>query len=315
MRMQNNPRIAVLIPCHNEAEAIADVVTAFRTALPQAVVYVYDNNSSDATADIAAAAGAVVCSEARQGKGHVVRRMFADVDADVYVLADGDGTYHAPAAPGMVALLLSQRLDMVVGVRDSAADQKTYRLGHQFGNHLFNSMVSALFENRFTDILSGYRAMSRRFVKSFPALAKGFEIETQLTIHALELVLPSAEILTSYYSRAEGASSKLRTYRDGLRILFTIILLFKEARPFVFFSCLAIIAAGLSLGLGMPVVVEYAKTGLVPRFPTAILATGLGLISAILFTAGLILDTVSRGRRELKRLHYLSLTCDDRRST
>lgn len=303
------PRIAVLLPCYNEAEAIAEVVAAFRAVLPQAVVYVYDNNSTDDTARIAANSGAIVRHESRQGKGHVVRRMFADIDADIYVLADGDRTYHAPAVLEMIDFLLQNQLDMVVGVRKSESANEAYRLGHQWGNRLFNNIVGALFENHFTDILSGYRVMSKRFVKSFPALAKGFEIETQLTIHALELALPSAEIPTPYFSRAEGASSKLRTYRDGLRILLTIVLLFKEARPFRFFTCLAIVAAGLSLGLGAPIVVEYAETGLVPRFPTAILATGLGLISAILFTAGIILDTVSRGYRELKRLHYLSMPC------
>lgn len=301
------PKVAVLLPCFNEAKAIGQVVDSFRAILPEADVYVYDNNSNDNTSQIAKAHGAIVRHEYRQGKGHVVRRMFADVDADLYVLADGDLTYHAPSVRKMIEVLVDERLDMVVGVRKSQEGETTYRTGHQFGNKLFNVIVGALFEQRFTDILSGYRVMSRRFVKSFPALAKGFEIETQLTVHALELSLPTAEMETPYFSRPEGASSKLRTYRDGTRILMTILLLFKEAKPFKFFFSLAIIVAGLSLGFGVPVVVEYAKTGLVPRFPTAILATGLGLIGVILFTAGIILDSVSRGNRELRRLHYLSL--------
>lgn len=307
--LSSAPRIAVLIPCHNEAAAIVDVVSEFRATLPTADVYVYDNNSTDGTARLATSAGAIVQREARQGKGHVVRRMFADVEADIYVLTDGDGTYHAPTAAKMVEQLKEQQLDMIVGVRQSASAQDAYRRGHQFGNHLFNWMVGMLFGNHFTDVLSGYRVMSRRFVKSFPSLAKGFEIETQLTIHALELSLPSAEVASPYHPRAEGTSSKLRTYRDGLRILFTILLLFKEAKPFVFFGCLAVVAVSLSLGLGIPVVIEFAQTGLVPRFPTAILATGLGLIASIMFSVGLILDTVSRGQRELKRLHYLRLSC------
>lgn len=305
-------KVAVLLPCYNEAAAIGEVVKSFKEALPGADIYVYDNNSTDNTSQIALDNGAIVRNECRQGKGHVVRRMFADIDADIYVLADGDLTYHASSAPRMIDLLLNRQLDMVVGIRKSQPGEETYRAGHQFGNQLFNVLLGALFEQRFTDILSGYRVMSRRFVKSFPALAKGFEIETQLTVHALELSLPTAEIETPYFSRVQGASSKLRTYRDGTRILLAIMLLFKEAKPFKFFSCLAIIAAGLSFGLGVPVVVEYAKTGLVPRFPTAILAMGLGLISAILFTAGIILDSVSRGFKELKRLHYLSVVSQDR---
>lgn len=301
-------RVAVLLPCYNEAEAIGEVVKAFKDVLPHADIYVYDNNSTDNTSLVAKASGAIVRQEYRQGKGHVVRRMFADIDADIYVLADGDCTYHAPSAVGMIELLQDHRLDMVVGIRKSQPGEDTYRTGHQFGNQLFNTLMGALFEQHFTDILSGYRVMSRRFVKSFPILSKGFEIETQLTVHALELSLPTAEVETPYFSRVEGAISKLRTYRDGTRILLAIMLLLKEAKPFKFFSCLAIIAAGLSLGLGMPVIVEYAETGLVPRFPTAILATGCGVISVILFTAGIVLDSVSRGFKELRRLHYLTLS-------
>lgn len=304
----NAPRIAVLIPCYNEAAAIAEVVTSFRAALPTAQVYVYDNNSIDDTVKIAAKAGAIMRLETRQGKGHVVRRMFADIEADIYVLIDGDGTYHAPSASIMVEELQHRQLDMIVAVRRSLFPQHAYRLGHQFGNLLFNKMVGILFGNHFTDILSGYRVMSRRFVKSFPALAKGFEIEAQLTIHALELSLPSAEVESPYYPRAEGTSSKLRTCHDGLHILFAIVLLFKEARPFAFFGFWAFVAAGLSLGFGVPIVIEFAHTGLVPRFPTAILAAAFGLVATVLFSAGLVLDTVSRGQRELKRLNYLRLS-------
>ncbi|MBK6281220.1 MAG: glycosyltransferase [Gammaproteobacteria bacterium] len=303
-----SPRIAVLIPCFNEASAIDAVVSSFRAALPTAEIYVFDNNSVDDTAAIARDAGAIVRRERRQGKGHVVRRMFADVEADVYVLADGDGTYDACAAAPMVDELVGNQLDMVVGVRRSDTAEATYRRGHQFGNRLFSYIVSVLFEDQFSDILSGYRVMSRRFVKSFPALAKGFEIETQLTVHALELSVPCAEYATAYYARAEGTQSKLRTYRDGTRILLAILLLFKETRPFAFFGLLGLLCAGLSGGFGLSVIIEYFETGLVPRFPTAILATGLGLMAAICFTAGFTLDTVSRGQRELKRLHYLQLS-------
>jgi len=303
----SSPRIAVLIPCYNESAAIAGVVRDFRTALPTAKIYVFDNNSADGTATIARGAGAIVRHERRQGKGHVVRRMFADIEADIYVLADGDGTYDAAAAAAMVRELIENQLDMVVGVRRSEDAESTYRRGHQFGNRLFSRIVSILFENQFTDILSGYRVMSRRFVKSFPALAKGFEIETQLTVHALELSVPCAEYATAYYARAVGTESKLRTYRDGARILLAILLLFKETRPLTFFGLLGLFCAGLSAAFGMSVIIEYFETGLVPRFPTAILATGLALMAAISFTAGLTLDTVSRGQRELKRLYYLGL--------
>lgn len=306
--MMESRRIAVLIPCYNEASAITQVVGDFHGALPAADIYVYDNNSSDGTAALAAIAGAIVRREPRQGKGHVVRRMFADVDADIYVLVDGDGTYAAPSAPKMVAVLIDQNVDMVVGIRRSDGTESTYRRGHQFGNRLFSRLMGLLFAETFADVLSGYRVMSRRFVKSFPSLSKGFDIETHLNVHALELGLPCAQISTTYIARTPGSTSKLRTYRDGLHILLAMILLFKEARPFAFFGFLAALSAGLSLGLGVPIVLEYLDTGLVPRFPTAILATGLALLAAILLTAGLILDTVSRARRELKRLHYLTLS-------
>jgi len=303
-----NPRIAVLLPCYNEAEAIAGVVHGFRAVFPDAEIYVYDNNSIDETAHLAEVAGAIVRHESRQGKGHVVRRMFADVEADIYILSDGDGTYDAPTAGKMVEALRARQLDMVVGAREnSSTDGRTYRAGHRLGNWIFNRLVAFLFDDGFTDIFSGCRVMSRRFVKSFPALAKGFEIEAQLTVHALELLLPCAEIRTPYYPRAEGASSKLRTYRDGFRILVAILLLFKEARPLTFFGIFAGLCVATSLGLGIPVVLEYAQTGLVPRFPTAILAMGLALLGATFVAVGLTLDTVSRNHRELKRLSYLKL--------
>ena len=307
--MNNNspqPQIAVLLPCYNEAAAIGAVVSDFKAALPHAAIYVFDNNSTDNTVEVARAAGARVFSEKHQGKGYVVRRMFSDIEADVYVLADGDGTYHAPASVPMVEQLLNDNLDMVVGVRQSRPEDQTYRLGHAFGNRLFTRIVSVLFGNDFTDILSGYRVMSRRFVKSFPANTRGFEIETQLTIHALELVLPCAEYDTPYAARPEGSASKLNTYRDGTKILLAITVLFKETRPLAFFGLLALLCAFVSIGLGVPVVIEYLHTGLVPRFPTAILASGVGLMALIFVIAGITLDTVSRNHRELKRLFYVS---------
>lgn len=307
MSLLPKPNIAVLIPCHNEAASIANVVAGFRSALPTADIYVFDNNSTDKTVEIAHQAGAVVRNERRQGKGHVVRRMFADIDADIYVLVDGDGTYDAPSVTDMVHLLQREHLDMIVGVRQSANAEIAYRPGHQFGNRFFSFLVSMLFGKQFTDILSGYRVMSRRFVKSFPSLAKGFELETQLTVHALELSIPCDEIDTPYHARVAGSSSKLRTYHDGARIFLTILLLLKETRPFLFFGSLALICAVLSVALGIPLFIEYFETGLVPRFPTAILATGIGLLAANLLAVGLTLDTVSRAQRELKRLAYLNV--------
>ncbi len=299
-------RIAVLLPCYNEGPAIGAVVHTFRAALPQSEIYVYDNNSTDNTVANAHAAGAIVRSEPMQGKGNVVRRMFADIEADVYVMADGDGTYDASAASGMVELLLHKNLDMVVGRRDGGAERNTYRLGHRFGNWLITRTVASLFDDRFHDVLSGYRVMSRRFVKSFPALVSGFEIETTLTIHALELGIPSAEVVTRYSERIQGTESKLSTIWDGLRIFGVIALLFKETRPFRFFGILASIFAAASLVAGIPIIVEFMDTGLVPRFPTAILATGMMLLGAIALTCGLILDSVSRGRLETKRMLYQS---------
>lgn len=299
-------RVAVLIPCYNEQEAIGKVVRDFRQALPEAIVYVYDNNSRDETRTRAAAAGAVVRGETLQGKGFVVRRMFADVEADVYVLVDGDDTYHAASAPLLVERLLAEQLDMVVGRRVTEIEQ-AYRRGHRLGNRVLTGVVAKVFGDRFQDILSGYRVFSRRFVKSFPALTKEFEIETELTVHALELDMPIAEVDTPYKDRPPGSASKLRTYRDGVRILLAILLLFKEERPLAFFGLAGLALVVLSLALGYPVLMEYLATGLVPRFPTAILATGLMILAFLSFASGLILETVTRGRKELKRLAYLSV--------
>lgn len=300
------PRIAVLIPCYNEAEAIAGVITDFAAALPGATIYVYDNNSTDDTQAVAAQAGAIVRAESLQGKGNVVRRMFADVEAEVYVLVDGDGTYDAPSATQMVDCLLTHSLDMVNGARVATTDL-AYRPGHVFGNRLFTKAVTLIFGSRVRDMLSGYRVLSRRFVKSFPALASGFETETELTVHALELRLPIAEIQTPYRDRPPGSRSKLRTFSDGFRILGTIILLIKEERPLQFFSGIGALLALTSVALAWPLIVTYLETALVPRVPTAILVTGLMILAFMSFTAGLILDTVTLGRRELKRLQYLSL--------
>jgi glycosyltransferase involved in cell wall biosynthesis len=297
-------RIAVLLPCYNEEAAVSDVISAFKTALPQAVVYVYDNNSTDRTIDIAQAAGAVVRTEIHQGKGYVVRRMFADVDADIYVLADGDATYHAPSAGTMIARLIGENLDMVVGARVDR-DEAAYRRGHRFGNRLLSGFVTRIFGRSFSDMLSGYRVFSRRFVKSFPVLSGGFEIETELTIHALELELPVTEVNTPYYSRPMGSTSKLHTWRDGLRILWSIFQIYRAERPLAFFSAIAIALAAMSLALGIPIFITFVHEGLVPRFPSAILATGLMLAAFLAFSSGLVLDTVTRGRREIKLLAYL----------
>jgi glycosyltransferase involved in cell wall biosynthesis len=301
------PVVAVLLPCHNEGPVIGTVVRAFRQALPDARIYVYDNNSTDDTAAQAQAAGAAVRREMRQGKGHVVRRMFADVEADVYVLADGDGTYDATQAPAMLRRLVDEQLDMVVGVRVHGGDPQAYRPGHVFGNRLLTGTVARLFGSAFRDILSGYRVMSRRFVKTFPALASGFEIETMLTVHALELRLPHGEVDSEYSARPAGTASKLNTVRDGIRILATIVLLYKEIHPFRFFGSAAVVMVGAALAFGIPVILEFMRTGLVERVPTAILATGLMVLGAISLTCGLVLDSVARGRREIKRLHYQSL--------
>lgn len=299
------PRIAVLLPCYNEAAAIAQTVGDFRAALPGAIIYVYDNNSSDATREIAAAAGAVVRTEKMQGKGNVVRRMFADVDADIYVMADGDATYEAAAAPALVRQLIDENLDMVVGARKSEVEA-AYRRGHRLGNAMLTGMLARIFGRTFTDILSGYRIFSRRFVKSFPVLSSGFEIETEISVHALELRMPVAEQVTAYAARPEGSESKLNTWRDGFRILGTILRLFRYERPLQFFGAIAAIFAMMAVILAIPLFITYLQTGLVPRFPTAILATGLMILSALNGLCGLILDTVVRGRLEVRRLAYLA---------
>lgn len=300
------PRVAVLIPCYNEEAAIGRVVGDFRAALPGALVYVYDNNSADRTIEVAREAGAIVRRETLQGKGNVVRRMFADVEADVYVLVDGDDTYDAASAPMLVDALVEGRLDMV-NARRVTAIAEAYRPGHRLGNVVLTGLVRAIFGKRFKDMLSGYRVFSRRFVKSFPALAHGFEIETELTVHALELRMATAEIDTPYKDRPAGSASKLRTFRDGFRILRTIVSLVKEERPLPFFGGVFAVLAAASLALGVPVVFEFLETGLVPRFPTAILATGTMLLAFLSLACGLVLDTVTLGRREQKRMRYLEI--------
>lgn len=299
------PRIAVILPCYNEEMAIAQTVRDFREALPNARIYVYDNNSRDRTREVAEAAGAIVRTERQQGKGAVVRRMFADVEADVYVMADGDATYDASAAPLMVRRLLEEQLDMVVGARASEIDA-AYRRGHRFGNAMLTGLLARMFGRSFSDILSGYRVFSRRFVKSFPVLSHGFEIETEISVHALELKMPVAELRTAYGARPEGSASKLSTYRDGWRILKTMINLYRNERPFSFFATIAGVLAIAAFILAVPLALTYVKTGLVPRIPTAILVTGMMILSALSLFAGLILATVTRGRREMKRLAYLS---------
>jgi glycosyltransferase involved in cell wall biosynthesis len=298
-------KIAVLVPCYNEEAAIAKVVKDFRAALPGAAIFVFDNNSTDKTAAVARAAGAEVFQEKHQGKGFVVRRMFTDVEADIYVLVDGDATYDAPSANRMIARLLDERLDMVVATRVDS-EKAAYRAGHRTGNRLLTAFVAAMFGPTFNDMLSGYRVFSRRFVKSFPMLSAGFEIETELTVHALELGLAVAEIDTPYYARPEGSASKLNTWRDGYRILRTIIKLYRAERPQAFFIGIGLALAIASIGFAIPILVTYVQTGLVPRLPTAILSTGLMLLAFLSIAVGLVLDTVTRGRREMKLLAYLS---------
>jgi glycosyltransferase involved in cell wall biosynthesis len=297
-------RIAVLVPCFNEEAAIAAVVGDFRKALPSAKVYVFDNNSTDRTVAVAGEAGAEVRRERKQGKGHVVRRMFADVDADVYVLVDGDATYDAPSAPRMIEKLVNEHLDMVVGLRLDK-EQAAYRRGHRTGNWMLTSFLSSVFGHTFKDILSGYRVFSRRFVKSFPVLSDGFEIETELTVHALELSMPVAEVETPYFARPEGSVSKLNTWSDGFRILATILKLYRSEKPLRFFTLIGIVMALVSIGLAIPVIITYLEVGLVPRLPTAVLSMGLMIVAVLAVSSGLVLDTVTRGRREMKLLAYL----------
>jgi glycosyltransferase involved in cell wall biosynthesis len=302
-------RIAVLIPCYNEAITIKDVIVSFKQALPTSTIYVYDNSSTDNTATIAQQAGAIVCFESQKGKGNVVKRMFADIDADIYVLVDGDNTYEASKASYMVKKLINNNLDMVVGRRVEKEEMFSgvYRRGHRFGNKIFNIFLRKLFGGAFVDVFSGYRAFSRRFVKSFPVSSQRFEIETELNVHCLELNLPASEIDTRYFARSVGSLSKLSTYKDGMRIFFKILFFLKEFRPFLFFNIIAFLLFMLAVILGIPLLITYLQTGLVPRIPTGMLIIGL-LVSA--FTScvcGVILDSVSRGRREMKYLQYLLL--------
>ncbi len=305
-------RVAVLIPCYNEASTIRTVISDFQAALPNAAIYVYDNNSTDETINVAKQAGALIRREHQQGKGHVVRRMFADIEADVYVLVDGDDTYEAAAATRLVDKLMSDGLDLVTAKR-IAQSGEAYRFGHQFGNRLLTFLVAKSFGSRVSDMLSGYRILSRRFVKSFPVLTGGFEIETELTAHALELGMPQDEVETVYRERPAGSDSKLSTYRDGAKILLTIVRLLKAERPLAFFSAWFVILFVTSAGLAWPVLITFLDTGLVPRVPTAILSTGIMLLAFLSLASGLILDTVTRGRRELKRLSYLQIPGPDAR--
>ena len=305
--VRNEPVIAVLLPCYNEELTIAEVVRRFRETLPSAAIYVYDNNSKDLTALKARAAGAVVVREPRQGKGNVVRRMFADIDADIYVMADGDGTYAPEDAPQLINILQTERSDMVVGTRRGVTDDAG-RNGHAFGNRIFNRLYKGLFGTDFTDIFSGYRVFSRRFVKSFPAVSGGFEIETEMSVHASQLKLPVSEMALDYGRRPEGSSSKLSTFRDGARILWMFAMLMKETQPLRFFGTFALFFLAASIGLMIPVLIEFAQTGLVPRMPTWVLSIGMLLLAMLSAVTGLILDSVSRGRAEQKRIFYLSIS-------
>ena len=301
-----NLDIVVLIPCYNEEMTIATVIRGFQAAMPDALIYVYDNNSKDRTLDVARDAGAIVRTEPLQGKGNVVCRMFGDIDADVYLLVDGDATYAAASAPGLIRHLMMNQLDMVCGARVDNS-QGAYRSGHRLGNRLLTDLVGIIFGHHFNDMLTGYRVFSRRFVKSFPTISAGFEIETQLTVHALEMRLRVAEIPTPYFERPDGSTSKLHTYKDGLRILKTIAYLVKEERPLAFFSIIATCLAITASMLSWPVITHYMETGLVPRFPTAILASGMMILAFLSFVSGLILDSVAHARREIKRLHFLGI--------
>ncbi|MDX8525479.1 glycosyltransferase [Mesorhizobium sp. MSK_1335] len=305
--VRHEPVIAVLLPCYNEELTIGEVVRRFRETLPSAAIYVYDNNSKDLTALKARAAGASVVREPRQGKGNVVRRMFADIDADIYVMADGDGTYAPEDAPLLINVLQTERSDMVVGTRRGVTDDAG-RNGHAFGNRVFNRLYKGLFGTDFTDIFSGYRVFSRRFVKSFPAVSGGFEVETEMSVHASQLKLPVSEMALDYGRRPEGSSSKLSTFRDGARILWMFAMLMKETQPLRFFGTFALFFLAASIGLMIPVLIEFAQTGLVPRMPTWVLSIGMLLLSMLAMMTGLILDSVSRGRAEQKRIFYLSIS-------
>lgn len=298
-------KIAVIVPCYNEEAAIGQVVHDFRRVLPDAKIYVYDNNSKDRTVEVAKAAGAIVRTETLQGKGNVVRRMFADVEADYYIMVDGDATYEADVAPALLNKLIDENLDMVNGARVTEI-KEAYRFGHQFGNALLTGLVANIFGKRFKDMLSGYRVFSRRFVKSFPALSAGFETETELTVHALQLRLPVGEVDTAYKDRPVGSVSKLNTYRDGFRILMLIVRLVKEELPLAFFGLAALFLVLLGLGIGLPVVFDYFATHEVVRFPRAVLAASLMIIAMVSLACGLILETVTKGRVEAKRLNYLN---------
>ena len=304
MNKIHDKKIAVLIPCYNEEVALKIVISNFKIALPCSKIYVYDNNSTDSTVQVAKDAGAIVRSEPLQGKGNVVRRMFADVEADIYVLVDGDDTYDAFQAENLINELVCNHLDMVNASRYSSS-KESYRSGHRLGNLLLTSMVAWLFGHRFKDMLSGYRIFSRRYVKSFPAEAAGFEIETELTVHALQLNLPVSEVVTQYKERPIGSVSKLSTFKDGFRILSMILRLIKSERPFMFFTFFSALFLLHALYLSVPLFETFMMTGLVPRIPTAVIIVGLSILSAISFACGLILDTVTRGRRELRRLVYL----------
>jgi len=303
--MVRNRSIAVLLPCYNEEAAITAVIEGFQRALPGARIYVYDNNSTDGTYEAAVAAGAIVRRETLQGKGNVVRRMLADIEADIYILADGDATYDPTAAGALIEALVTRNLDMMVGTRNGG--DGAFPRGHRFGNHLFNRILAHMFGDGFTDILSGYRVLSRRFAKSFPVTSSGFEIEAELSVHALDLKIATGEMPLPYATRPEGSQSKLRTYRDGTRILLTLIKLYKETRPLRFFSAIGAMLLLICLGLGAPLIVTYLETGLVPRFPTAILAAAIAQLGFLSFAIGLVLEAIAQGRREAKRMRYLDL--------
>lgn len=306
-------KIAVLLPCYNEATTVASTVESFRLVLPEADIYVYDNHSDDNTAETARQAGAIVRFELRRGKGEVIRRMFADIEADIYIMADGDNTYEASAAPQLVRTLTEDHLDMIIGAR--SLDPSAYPAGHRMGNRAFSGLINLFFGASLQDVFSGYRVMSRRFVKSIPVISYGFEIETEITVHALHQRIPIREVSTTYQSRPEGSNSKLRTMSDGIKILSFILFLLRDVKPLMFFSVLSLLMAFSSLFLGIPVINEFIETGLVERFPTAILASALGILSALCLLTGMILDNVSRGRQEYKSIRYLSIPSLNQKSS